>query len=75
EVYKLSLLRKLDINHQFTYDLISAYKIYIQRRAALIYRHVEFYKQIGYTLLNDDETFNIYMNLYSDNMMQIQEEN
>ena len=75
EVHQLSLLINLDDNFQFTYDVISAYDIYIEKRAALIYRHVEFYKQIRYTLLNNDATFDTYMNLHSGDIVQIQEEN
>ncbi|CAG8454157.1 13002_t:CDS:2 [Racocetra fulgida] len=35
---------------------------------------VEFYKQISYILLNDDGTFDKYMNLHSGDIVQIQEE-
>ncbi|CAG8718729.1 12208_t:CDS:2, partial [Gigaspora rosea] len=52
-----------------------AYDIYIQKRAALIYRRVEFYKQISYTLLDSDGTLNTDMNLHSGDIVQIQEEN
>ncbi|CAG8791161.1 798_t:CDS:1, partial [Gigaspora rosea] len=75
EIHKLSLPEKLDNNNQFTYDVISAYDIYMQKRAALIYRRVEFYYQISYTLLNDDGTFDTYMTLHSGNIVQMQEEN
>ncbi|CAG8772662.1 3896_t:CDS:1, partial [Cetraspora pellucida] len=33
-----------------------------------------FYKQISYILLNDDGTFDKYMNLHSGDIVQIQEE-
>ncbi|RIB25024.1 hypothetical protein C2G38_2279499 [Gigaspora rosea] len=75
EIHKLSLPEKLDNNNQFTYDVISAYDIYMQKRAALIYRRVEFYHQISYTLLNKDGTFDTYMTLHSGNIVQMQEEN
>ncbi|CAG8852317.1 3352_t:CDS:1, partial [Gigaspora margarita] len=74
EIQKLSLPVKFDDNLQFTYDIISAYDIYMEKRAALIHRRVEFYKQISYTLLNDDGTFDTYMNLHSGDIVQIQEE-
>ncbi|CAG8576314.1 12155_t:CDS:2, partial [Dentiscutata heterogama] len=35
---------------------------------------IKFYKQISYTLLNDDGTFDTYMNLHSGDIVQIQEE-
>ncbi|CAG8718994.1 11497_t:CDS:2, partial [Cetraspora pellucida] len=75
EIHQLSLPVKLDNDLQFTYDVISAYDIYMQKRAALIYRHVDFYKQISYTLLNDDGTIDTHMNLHSGDIVQIQEEN
>ncbi|CAG8712081.1 5360_t:CDS:2, partial [Gigaspora rosea] len=75
EIHKLSLPAKLADNLQFTYDLISAYDIYIQKRATLIYRRVEFYKQICYTLLDSNSTLNMDMNLHSGDIVQIQEEN
>ncbi|CAG8842258.1 46456_t:CDS:2, partial [Gigaspora margarita] len=74
EIHQFSLPIKLDDNLQFTYDIVSAYDIYMKKRAALIYRNVEFYKQISYTLLNDDGTFDTYVNLYSGDIVQIQEE-
>ncbi|RIB08046.1 hypothetical protein C2G38_2045490 [Gigaspora rosea] len=74
EIQKLSLPVKFDDNLQFTYDIISTYDIYIEKRAALIHRCVEFYKQISYTLLNDDSTFDMHMNLHSGDIVQIQEE-
>ncbi|RIB04468.1 hypothetical protein C2G38_2222307 [Gigaspora rosea] len=74
EIQKLSLPVKFDNNLQFTYDIISAYDIYMEKRAALIHRRVEFYKQISYTLLNDDGIFDTYMNLHSGDIVQIQEE-
>ncbi|CAG8843173.1 14031_t:CDS:2, partial [Gigaspora margarita] len=74
EIHQLSLPVKLDDNLQFTYDIISAYDIYMEKRAALIHRRVEFYKQISYTLLNDDGTFDMHMNLHSGDIVQIQEE-
>ncbi|CAG8855483.1 4333_t:CDS:1, partial [Gigaspora margarita] len=74
EIHQFSLPIKLDDNLQFTYDIVSAYDIYMKKRAALIYRNVEFYKQISYTLLNDDGTFDTYVNLHSGDIVQIQEE-
>ncbi|CAG8655804.1 2094_t:CDS:2, partial [Dentiscutata heterogama] len=74
EIYQLSLPVKFDDNLQFTYDIISTYDNYMEKKAALIYRRVEFYKQISYTLLNDDGTFDTYINLHSGDIVQIQEE-
>ncbi|CAG8626541.1 9112_t:CDS:2 [Racocetra persica] len=45
-----------------------------EKKAALIHRRVEFYKQISYILLNDNGTFNKYINLHSGDIVQIQEE-
>ncbi|CAG8663844.1 5006_t:CDS:1, partial [Dentiscutata heterogama] len=74
KIYQLSLPVKFDDNLQFIYDIISAYDNYIEKKAALIHRRVEFYKQISYTLLNDNDTFDTYMNLHSCDIVQIQEE-
>ncbi|CAG8795581.1 972_t:CDS:1, partial [Cetraspora pellucida] len=75
EIHQLSLPINLDNDLQFNYDIISAYDIYMQKRAVLIYRRVEFYKQISYILLNNDGTFDVYMNLHCGDIVQIQEEN
>ena len=75
EIRKLALPVQLDGNLQFTYDIISAYDIYMQKTAALIYRRVEFYKQISYTLLDDDGKFNMDLDLHIGDVVQIQEEN
>ena len=47
----------------------------MQKKAALICRRVEFYRQISYTLLDDDGRFNLHLNLHSGDVVQIQEEN
>ncbi|CAG8749789.1 22943_t:CDS:2, partial [Dentiscutata erythropus] len=75
EIQKLLLPVKFDDNLQFTDDIIIAYDIYMGKKAALIYRHVEFYKQIGYILLNDNATLNTYVNLHYSDIVQIHEEN
>jgi hypothetical protein len=36
---------------------------------------VEFYKHFSYTLLDDDGRFDSYLDLYLDDVVQIQEEN
>jgi len=36
----------------------------MQKKAALIYRYVEFYKQISYILLDDNGKFNIDLDLH-----------
>ena len=47
----------------------------MQKKAALIHRRVEFYEHFSYTLLDDDRRFNSYLDLYLDDVVQIQEEN
>ena len=75
EVLQFNLPVQLDGNLQFTDDLMSAYDYYMQKQAALIYRRVKFYRQISYTLLNDDGKFNSYLDLNIGSVVQIQEEN
>ena len=64
EIRKLALPVQLDGNLQFIYNIINAYDIYMQKKAALIYRYVEFYKQISYILLDDNGKFNIDLDLH-----------
>ncbi|PKY54686.1 hypothetical protein RhiirA4_473628, partial [Rhizophagus irregularis] len=74
EIQQYNLPVRLDENSQFAHDILIAYDIYMQKKAALIYRHVEFYNQIKYTLLDDDGRFNSHLNLHVGDIVQIQEE-
>ncbi|CAG8462986.1 8987_t:CDS:2, partial [Funneliformis caledonium] len=75
EIYKLALPVQLDGNLQFTHDTISAYDIYMQKKVALIHRRVEFYKQISYTLIDNDGKFNMDLDIHAGDIVQMQEEN
>ncbi|CAB4492784.1 unnamed protein product [Rhizophagus irregularis] len=74
EIQQYNLPVRLDENSQFAHDILIAYDIYMQKKAALIYRRVEFYNQIKYTLLDDDGRFNSHLNLRVGDIVQIQEE-
>ncbi|CAB4384955.1 unnamed protein product [Rhizophagus irregularis] len=74
EIQQYNLPVRLDENSQFAHDILIAYDIYMQKKAALIYRRVEFYNQIKYTLLDDDGRFNSHLNLHVGDIVQIQEE-
>ncbi|RGB25880.1 hypothetical protein C1646_771139 [Rhizophagus diaphanus] len=74
EIQQYNLPVQLDKNSQFAHDILIAYNIYMQKKAALIYRHVEFYNQIKYTLLDDDGRFNSHLNLHIGDIVQIQKE-
>ena len=75
ELQESALPVQLNSDPQFAYDLLSAYDIYMQKKATLIHRRVEFYEHFSYTLLDDDRRFNSYLDLYLDDVVQIQEEN
>jgi hypothetical protein len=74
EVQTLSLPAKLDSNDQFKRDIMVAYDNYMQKKAALICRHVKFYKRITYTLLDTDGNFNSHLDLHVNTVVHIQEE-
>jgi len=75
ELQESALPVQLNSDPQFAYDLLSAYDIYMQKKAALIHRRVEFYEHFSYTFLDDDGRFDSYLDLYLDDVVQIQEEN
>jgi len=74
EILNLNLPARLDDNLQFTYDILIAYDTYMQKKAALVHRRVNFYKQISYTFLDNDGRFYSYINLHVGNVVQIKEE-
>lgn len=47
----------------------------MEKKAALVHRRVEFYKQMSCTFLNDDGSFNMDLNLKVGDAIQMQEEN
>jgi len=74
EILQLSLPILLDSNLQFAYDILSAYDNYMQKKAALVHRRVNYYKQISYTFLDNDGRFQSYIDLHVGTIVQIKEE-
>ncbi|KAF0558424.1 hypothetical protein F8M41_009314 [Gigaspora margarita] len=55
KVKSMSLSKNLNIKHLFFQDLYKAYNDYLNSKAALINKRLEFYNLIMYTVLEDNQ--------------------
>ncbi|CAG8473997.1 17064_t:CDS:2 [Racocetra persica] len=73
KVRNAGLSKNLDVEHPFFQDLHRAYSDYLNSRAELLYRNLEFYNSIAYTVLENNQDL-IQLKFYVGDIVELSEE-